>query len=68
MADDADRAGPEIDRFIAESIAAARGEEIKLVSGECDYCGHNVEGGIWKGLCAGCREDPVARKWAGLDQ
>lgn len=53
--DEADRAGPEVERYIAEAIRKNARELAPGKPGECDLCGeHSMR--LVDGACAPCRD------------
>lgn len=53
--DEADRAGPEVERHLAEAIRLNRRELAPGKPGECDLCGqHSMR--LVDGACAPCRD------------
>jgi hypothetical protein len=53
--DEADRAGPEVERYLAEAIRQNSRELAPGKPGECDLCGqHSMR--LVDGACAPCRD------------
>jgi hypothetical protein len=53
--DEADRAGPEVERYLAEAIRKNTRELAPGKPGECDLCGeHSMR--LVDGVCAPCRD------------